>query len=171
MKDLFPQVPTIRDFFNANHQFIGFGPSLERLFRELDTGLFSCSENYPPYSIKKIRLARDVKEEKPNPDYGPRDFVIEVACAGFSKDQLHVAQNDNILTVQGLVQDDEPHDEQLKKQSDPDIIYKGIAERSWMRRFSISDDLKVDSIKYVNGLLKIYLRNVGTTGTIVHNIE
>ena len=110
-------------------QFIGFDTVLER-FREANE-LLSKAPNYPPYNIKKI------DEEH---------FVIEMAVAGFGKNNLDIELKDGELTITGRHEADES-----------DYIYQGIANRAFTRKFTLADTVVVKNAELVNGLLKIAL--------------
>lgn len=110
-------------------QFIGFDTVLER-FREANE-LLSKAPNYPPYNIKKI------DEEH---------FVIEMAVAGFGKNNLDIELKDGELTITGRHEADES-----------DYIYQGIANRAFTRKFTLADTVVVKNAELVNGLLKVAL--------------
>ena len=92
----------------------------------------SIQSNYPPYNIRKL---------------GKDQFQIEVALAGFRKDDVEVEYEDNLLTVKT---------KQVKKndKTNDEIIHQGISQRSFARTFTIADDVKVGSAELKNGLLK-----------------
>jgi molecular chaperone IbpA len=91
--------------------------------------------NYPPYNIRKT---------------GKDNYAIEVALAGFSKNDVEVEFEDNLLTVRT---------KQIKKSDDNnidgEIIHKGISQRQFARSFTIADDVKVNGAELKDGLLTI----------------
>jgi molecular chaperone IbpA len=87
--------------------------------------------SYPPYNIKKV------DEEH---------FVIEIALAGFGKQNLDIELKDDVLTVSGRLEND-----------DKDYIFKGIADRAFTRQFTLADTVVVKNAEMANGLLKIFL--------------
>ena len=91
--------------------------------------------NYPPYNIRKT---------------GKDNYAIEVALAGFSKKDVEVEFEDNLLTVRT---------KQVNKSEDSDvdgeIIHKGISQRQFARSFTIADDVKIGSAELKDGLLTI----------------
>lgn len=93
----------------------------------------AAQTGYPPYSIKKL------------PD---NKYVIGLAVAGFSMNELSVQQNKNTIFVAGN-----------KVEDDSDYIHKGIAARSFTRKFAIADTVVVESVALDNGILEITLHN------------
>jgi len=90
--------------------------------------------NYPPYNIRKA---------------GKDKYAIEVAVAGFNKDDVEVEFEDKLLTVRT---------KKVNKTVEKDgneIIHKGISQRSFSRSFTIADDVKVSGAELKDGLLTI----------------
>jgi len=106
-------------------------------FDEIFNRLSSMSQNlpklsaYPPYNIRKV------DENK---------YVIELAVAGFGKQDLEIEMQDGTLTIKGSTQSD-----------DDNFIYKGIADRSFTRNFTLADSVEIKNADLVNGMLKIWL--------------
>lgn len=118
--------------FNLPKQFnttIGFEPILKRLSEISES--FPKIPTYPPYNIKKV------DENK---------YVIEIAVAGFGKQDIEVELQDGTLTVRGNVSSEEA-----------DYIYKGIAERAFTRQYTLADTVEVKNADLINGMLKIWL--------------
>ena len=90
--------------------------------------------NYPPYNIRKA---------------GKDKYAIEVAVAGFNKDDVEVEFEDNFLTVRT-----KKVDKTVEKDGD-EIIHKGISQRSFSRSFTIADDVKVNGAQLKDGLLTV----------------
>ena len=101
----------------------------------LGNGGMTMQSNYPPYNIRKT---------------GKDNYSIEVALAGFSKKDVEVEFEDNILTVRT---------KNLNKSEDQnvdgEIIHKGISQRQFARSFTIADDVKVNGAELKDGLLTI----------------
>ena len=91
--------------------------------------------NYPPYNIRKT---------------GKDNYAIEVAIAGFNKDDVEVEFEDNLLTVR--TKEVNKSDE---KSNNGEIIHKGISQRQFARSFTIADDVKVNGAELKDGLLTI----------------
>lgn len=108
---------------------IGF----DRLLDQLETFAGpETSDNYPPYNIERL---------------GEDRYRVALAVAGFSESELSVIVEANQLTVSGK-----------KAEADErDILYRGIAHRPFVRRFSLADFVVVKDARLVNGLLTIEL--------------
>ena len=122
--------------FNSLRPFsIGFDDMFDQFENMLGNGHLTMQSNYPPYNIRKI---------------GKDNYAIEVALAGFSKDDVVVEFEDNLLTVRT---------KQVNKSEDNnsngEIIHKGISQRQFARSFKIADDVKVDEAQLKDGLLTI----------------
>jgi len=100
----------------------------------LGNGGLSMQSNYPPYNIRKT---------------GKDKYAIEVAVAGFNKEDVEVEYEDNLLTVKT-----KKVDKTVEKNGD-EIIHKGISQRSFSRSFTIADDVKINGAELKDGLLKI----------------
>ena len=122
--------------FNSLRPFsIGFDDMFDQFESMLGNGGLSMQSNYPPYNIRKT---------------GKDKYAIEVAVAGFSKDDVEVEYEDNLLTVKT-----KKVDKAVEKNTDGEIIHKGISQRSFSRSFTIADDVKVNGAELKDGLLLI----------------
>ena len=122
--------------FNSLRPFsIGFDDMFDQFESMLGNGGLSMQSNYPPYNIRKT---------------GKDKYAIEVAVAGFNKDDVEVEYEDNLLTVKT-----KKTDKAVEKNVDGEIIHKGISQRSFSRSFTIADDVKVKSAELKDGLLLI----------------
>ena len=125
-----------RSIFNSLRPFsIGFDDMFDQFESMLGNGGMTMQSNYPPYNIRKT---------------GKDNYSIEVALAGFNKNDVEVEFEDNILTVRT---------KQLNKSEDQnvdgEIIHKGISQRQFARSFTIADDVKVNGAELKDGLLTI----------------
>jgi len=120
--------------FNSLRPFsVGFDDMFDQFESMLGNGGVVQS-NYPPYNIRKA---------------GKDKYAIEVAVAGFNKDDVEVEYEDNLLTVRT---------KQVKKTDEKDsdeVIHRGISQRSFARSFTIADDVKVNGAELKDGLLTI----------------
>ena len=132
MSITFPQ--NIRDFERAFQASVGFDSFFSRLF-DVDSGA-TASTGYPPYNIKKT---------------GEYAYQIEMALAGFSKDELQVEVVDGSLSIKTVPSE---------KEEGTDFLHRGIAKRQFSRRFTLSDDVVVKGADLYNGLLTIDLERV-----------
>tara|TARA_R100000541_G_scaffold48746_1_gene55834 strand:- start:207 stop:641 length:435 start_codon:yes stop_codon:yes gene_type:complete len=125
--------------FDIN-QFAPFTVGFDRVFdRLVDYGNTNYETGgFPPYNIRKTD---DFKH------------VIEIALAGFSKDEIEVILTDGVLEIKSknTVSVDKPKD---------DLIHKGIAKRAFTRKFTLADDIEIKDAKLVNGLLLIDLEQI-----------
>lgn len=124
-------VSNMADIFdNVRSYTIGF----DRMFDNLNT-VSELSNNYPPYNILKL---------------DDEHFVIEIACAGFTKDEfnIHVVPEGNKLVIQGV---------QDRGEDKRDYYHKGIAARNFTRTFALTDDVEVTDADFENGMLNVSL--------------
>ena len=122
--------------FNSLKPFsIGFDDMFDQFESMLGNGSLGMQSNYPPYNIRKT---------------GKDAYSIEVALAGFSRKDVEVEFEDNLLTVRT---------KQTNKSEDSneegEIIHKGISQRQFARSFTIADDVKVGGAELKDGLLTI----------------
>ena len=121
--------------FNSLRPFsIGFDDMFDQFESMLGNGSLAVQSNYPPYNIRRA---------------GKDKYAIEVAVAGFCKDDVEVEYEDNLLTVKT---------KKLKKSEQKEgdeIIHRGISQRSFARSFTIADDVKVGGAELKDGLLTI----------------
>ena len=115
--------------------FVGYEPMLKR-FEEAQTTLSKVIPNYPPYNIVKV---------------DDNKYVIEMAVAGFGKHNLDLEFQDGSLVVSGSTTIGDENNQYL---------YKGIADRSFSRKFSLADTVEIKNAELVNGMLKIWLENI-----------
>jgi molecular chaperone IbpA len=118
------------DFAPLLRSSIGF-ENLNRLVDFATRG----DDAYPPYNIEKL---------------GENSYRISMAVAGFSRDELDLTVQDNVLIVVGRA--NEP-----AQGAEPQYIHRGIAKRAFERRFQLADTIKVTGAGYDNGLLNIDL--------------
>jgi molecular chaperone IbpA len=97
------------------------------------------NSNYPPYNIRRIN---------------ENDYKIEVALAGYSRDDIELELKENTLTVRNKQK------EKIVNEEGNGVIHKGISTRQFERSFTISEDIKVKNAELVNGLLNIDLERI-----------
>ena len=120
------------DFSPFRRSTVGF----DRLFDMLENStLGQAQENYPPFDLIKD---------------GDNEYRIELAVAGFKPDEIDITAQQNVLIVSGR-----KSDETGEKGSD--YIYRGIANRSFERRFALADHIQVRGADLKDGLLSIDL--------------
>ena len=102
-----------------------FSVGFDSIFEEFDRMLESTeryNSNYPPYNIRKL---------------SDNDYKIEVALAGYSKDDIELELKDSTLTVRNKTK------EKVINENGNGVIHKGISTRQFERSFTISEDIKV----------------------------
>ena len=109
------------------------GIGLESFFSRLDALQDSTATNYPPYNI----IVRDGET-----------FDLEIALAGWSREDIEVATERNVLSVAA----------RRSVTDDREYAHKGISQRSFAKHWQLADDAVVDAVKYENGLLTITLK-------------
>ncbi|QEL27098.1 Hsp20 family protein (plasmid) [Bosea sp. F3-2] len=120
---------TTLDFSPLFRSSIGF----ERLLNAIEANRAEDSDNWPPYDI--IKASKD-------------EYRIAMAVAGFSQNDLTVAQEQNLLIVSG----------QKADSNRGDYLHHGIAARPFQRRFELADYVKVTQAELENGLLTIAMK-------------
>ena len=119
-----------------------FSVGFDSIFDEFDRMLESTerySSNYPPYNIKRIN---------------DNNYSIEVALAGYSKEDIELELKENTLTVRNKQK------EKIINGESSGVIHKGISTRQFERAFTISEDIKVKNAGLTNGLLNINLERI-----------
>ena len=121
------------------HKFDPFSIGYDKMFDRLElfnTALSKAVPGYPPYNIKKT--------EK-------NSYVLELAVAGFSKEDIDIELEDGTLIISGLAKTAEATIE---------FLHKGIADRPFKRKFELADNVEIRNVDLVNGMLKISLEYV-----------
>jgi molecular chaperone IbpA len=121
------------DFAPLYRSTVGF----DRLFSMLDQvgGVEGPAPSYPPYNIERTR---------------ENDYRISVAVAGFTDADLSIETKENRLTIRGEKQNND-------EEKTGDVLYQGIAARSFERSFELADYVKVKGASLENGLLHVDL--------------
>ena len=114
-----------------NKNSIGMDEYFNRLFN-----LHETTTNYPPYNLVTVSNV---------------ESRLELALAGFKKKQVNVYTQDGKLFVEGQREDGE---------TNTDYVHRGVAQRSFTRSWTLSDETEVRSVVFENGLLTISLAKV-----------
>ena len=96
----------------------------------------SQNQSYPPHNINKIDNL---------------NWQIEMALAGFSKDDIEVKYSDNQLTIKSVESDDK---------DEKDVIHRGISKRKFSRSFTLADDVVVNGAELKDGMLIVELEKI-----------
>lgn len=140
--------------WDLNHNFVpkelqkflvGFDPVMKKIADAAEQSA-KLATNYPPYNLKKI------DENK---------YTIELAVAGFGKQDLEIEIVDDKLIIKGNVQSGEPAEQDSKGDwAWPAILHQGLAMRPFTRTFTLSDNVEIRGASLLNGILKIVLEAI-----------
>jgi molecular chaperone IbpA len=123
---------TIEQILRNDPFFVGF----DRIFDRVNAASkLTTAQKYPPYNIVKT---------------DENTYLIELAVAGFGPDDVDIELHDGVLSISGKVE----------STSDDNYIYKGIANRSFERRFTLADTVEVEGVDLHQGILTVKLKNV-----------
>ncbi|HEY7865955.1 MAG TPA: Hsp20 family protein [Psychromonas sp.] len=122
-------LPTLLDKITRNS--IGMDEYLDRIFNVHET-----SSNYPPYNLIQVSNV---------------ESRLELALAGFKKEEVHVYTEYGKLFVEGQKED---------KESDARYVHKGLAQRTFKRAWTMADDTEVSNVTFEDGLLTIQLKKI-----------
>ena len=121
-------LPELFDKITKNS--IGMDDYLNRFWEDTTTS------NYPPYNLIQLNN---------------HESKLEIALAGFKKDELQVYTEFGKLYVKGRKEESE---------EDGTFVHKGLAQRSFERVWTVTDDTKVGSVKFEDGLLTVDLNKI-----------
>tara|TARA_B100001564_G_scaffold338853_1_gene331047 strand:+ start:1769 stop:2134 length:366 start_codon:yes stop_codon:yes gene_type:complete len=107
--------------------------------------------NFPPYNIVKT---------------GKNTYNIELALAGFGKEDIEVQYEDNMLTVKS-----KQKDEKSKAKDEDGVIHRGISKRWFTKTFTIADDVEVKGAELKDGLLTVAMERIVPEGKAPRTIE
>ena len=129
---------------------VGFDNMFDHFESMFDGDVFSVPQvNFPPYNIVKT---------------GDFTYDVELALAGYSKDDITVDYADNLLTVKSIKKSDESNAEE-------GILHRGIAKRYFSKAFTIADDVEVKGAELKDGLLKISMERIVPEGKKPRSID
>ena len=122
-------LPALMDRITKNS--IGMDEYFDRLFN-----LHESSSNYPPYNLVTVSEV---------------ESRLELALAGFKKNEVNVYTQDGKLFIEGQKED---------KETETNYVHKGLAQRSFTRSWTLADDTEVRSVDFEDGLLIIHLGRI-----------
>jgi molecular chaperone IbpA len=114
-----------------NRNSIGMDEYFDRLFN-----LHETTSNYPPYNLVSVNNV---------------ESRLEIALAGFKNKEVYVYTQDGKLFVEGQKED---------KETETNYVHKGMAQRSFTRAWTLSEDTEVRSVTFEDGLLSIVLGKI-----------
>lgn len=115
-----------------NRALIGF----DRIFNDFENRHINSTTNYPPYNVVK---------------HSDDSFEIEVAVAGFTKEDITVEVDQDQLKIKGQRQKDEDTSK---------YVYRGLAARDFERVFTLADHMEVGEAELTNGILSVKLTRI-----------
>lgn len=107
--------------------FVGF----DTLIDKMDAFTKQMPTGFPPYNIRKVE---------------DNKYVIEMALAGFAKNDIEIELEGDTLKISGKTTEDTDG-----------YLYKGISSRAFTRSFNVADTVQVKDATLLNGMLKIFL--------------
>jgi molecular chaperone IbpA len=138
MTSLLPHLRTLDPFA------IGFDKVFKQL-HDASSNLTKNAPNWPPYNIKQVA------DDK---------YVIEMAVAGFAKQDIEITLSGNDLVIKGESKDAE----------NEHFLWKGIANRAFQRTFTLNDKIEIKDAEIANGMLKVWLENIYNTQETIKKI-
>tara|TARA_Y100000590_G_scaffold92893_1_gene105159 strand:+ start:20755 stop:21198 length:444 start_codon:yes stop_codon:yes gene_type:complete len=119
---------------------IGFDNIFDHFENMFDGNVMTIPQvNYPPYNIVRT---------------GDNTYDIELALAGFSKEDINVEYENNVLTVKSIKKAEE-----TEEQADG-VIHRGISKRMFSKSFTVADEVEVKGAELKDGLLKVSLERI-----------
>ena len=113
-----------------NRALIGF----DQLFNDVERRFAnSVQTNYPPYNVLK---------------HDDNTFEIEVAVAGFDREDITIEVDQNLLTIKG---------QRPEQETGPQYLHRGLAARDFERSFTLADHIIVGDAELTNGILRVKL--------------
>jgi molecular chaperone IbpA len=106
------------------------------MYRLHSYGTGSVNESYPPYNLIRESSIK---------------WRIEMALAGWSKDEFEVTTQSNVLLI---------NSRKDRSKSEEEYMHRGVASRTFARGFNLSDDVKIGNVTFTNGLLVIELEKI-----------
>ena len=111
---------------------VGIDRLFDRITQQID---HAAGTNYPPYNIVET---------------GEHTFELQLAVAGFGKDDVDIELNDGTLIIRG----------EKKNKENTTYLYRGIATRTFTKSIRLNDTIEVRGAELNDGILKIALENV-----------
>ena len=118
-------------FRDLERSVIGY----DQFFSRIEEQARRAYQSFPPYSIRKD---------------GETKYVIELAVAGFGKQDIEIELEDRKLSIKGNMQ----------PSAEVEYIFKGIAERNFNREFTLNSNVVVNGATMANGILKVMLEHL-----------
>lgn len=115
-----------------NRALIGF----DRIFNDFENRHINSTTNYPPYNVLK---------------HDDDHFEIEIAVAGFDKEDITIEVDQDQLRIKG---------QRAKDDDASKYVYRGLAARDFERVFTLADHMEVGDAELTNGILRVKLTRI-----------
>jgi molecular chaperone IbpA len=115
---------------------LGYDKFFDEVEKLLNSDVQKVTTSFPPHNILKLNDSK---------------YVVELAVAGFAKDEIDISIQDGTLTIRGTKQD---------KLDDSIYVHRGIGTRSFIKTLSISDTIEVQGAEFKDGILRIFMENI-----------
>ena len=112
-----------------------FAIGFDRTLQLLERADVQSNSNYPPYNIVK---------------HDAENFSIELAVAGFTKKDITISKEKEVLSIEGKQEEGD----------ELEYVHKGLASRSFKRTFTLADDIVVKGADMKNGILSVSLERI-----------
>jgi len=118
------------------HTTLGFERFFDDVEKLLSMDVQKVTQSFPPHNIIKLDETH---------------YIVELAVAGFSKDEIEITSEDGTLTIKGE-----------KKDKDVEVTYlhRGIGTRSFTKQLTIADTVEVRGAEFKDGILRVGLENI-----------
>ena len=123
-------------FGPLHHSTLGFDRFFDEVEKLVNVDVQKTVSTFPPHNILKLDDTR---------------YIVELAVAGFSKDEIEISAQDGKLNVKGEKKDIRPNIQYL---------HKGIGTRSFTKTITIADTIEVKGAEFKDGILSIGLENI-----------
>ena len=125
------------DTSNFDRFFVGADTIAKNLRANAEWLANNAAATYPPFNLKKT------DENK---------YVIEMAVAGFAKQDIEITLENNKLLIKG--------NSQVDSEPKTNYLHMGIASRAFTRQFTLADNVVINNAHLINGMLKVWLENI-----------
>lgn len=112
----------------------------DRFFQDIERALNTQEQvsTFPPHNVVKV---------------DDNKYIVELAIAGFSKNEINIITTDGVLEVSG-------QKEPSIKEDDRKYLHKGIGTRSFMKKLQLAEHTVINGASFKDGILSIYLENI-----------
>ena len=134
---------TLSIFNNLRPITVGFDNMFDHFEHMMNDGFMrgATTSNFPPYNIVKT---------------GKNTYNVELALAGFSKKDIEVTYEDNLLTVKSKKMENKVEE----TDEDGNVIHRGISKRFFSKAFTIANDVEIKGAELKDGLLVVALERI-----------